>query len=107
MQKHNAIGKYTCDTCPFWHNPQGLPIGLCLREPPKPLMIGMAPSSPLARPGPGMDIQPVIRGYFPTCGAKDGCGQHPRRFNGGVMAPRREEEAELAELQIPQRPEPT
>jgi hypothetical protein len=83
MRKHDAIGRYTCDTCPHWHNPQGLPIGLCLRDPPVPVMVGMAPASPLAKPGPGMDIQPVIRGYFPTVGAKDGCGQHPYRVNAG------------------------
>jgi len=80
MTKRDAIGEHTCDTCPFWHNPLGSDIGLCIRQP-YPFQVGVAPVSPIANPTKPGQVVPVIKGLFMMMGAKEGCGQHPHRLS--------------------------
>jgi hypothetical protein len=73
----NAIRNRTCGTCQFFHCPHEAAVGFCIYYPPTPFIVGMQPSSPLVDPRkPGAEMAHVVRGYFPTVGKEDGCGQH-------------------------------
>ena len=39
--KHDAIGERRCGHCRFWHNPEGEPMGLCIKEAPTPLLVAL------------------------------------------------------------------
>jgi hypothetical protein len=82
MRKHDAIGTNTCDSCQFWHNPEGQPVGLCIRNPPVPIIVGMQPMPQPAivnpkNPPPQMAM-PIVLGFHPPREAKQGCGEHLR-----------------------------
>jgi hypothetical protein len=76
-QMKDAIGMNKCESCRFWHNPSKHPVGVCIRNPPTPFVLGMAPVSALVDPKrPGAEMQPIIRSYFPVIAGHEGCGQH-------------------------------
>jgi hypothetical protein len=73
----DAIGMNKCETCRFWHNPTNGQIGACIKNPPTPFILGMAPASALVDPTKaGAQMQPIVRAYFPLIAGFEGCGQH-------------------------------
>lgn len=76
----DAIGNCQCKTCPYFHQVQKGPVGVCIKEPPKPFIIGMVPGGgPLVDPSKPQQMQPIIHGYFSPVSENDGCGAHPDR----------------------------
>lgn len=81
VPKRDAFAGRTCDTCDYWHNPNGEPVGLCVRFPPSTHIVGMMPVAPpaivnpLKGPPPQMAV-PIPMGFYPPREPKMGCGEH-------------------------------
>lgn len=80
IPKRDAIIGRTCGTCSFWHNPDGMPQGLCVRNPPAPTVVGMMPVPQPAivnpkSPPPQM-ATPIVLGFHPPREPNQGCGEH-------------------------------
>jgi hypothetical protein len=80
--KRNAVGIDTCDACRFWHNPEGHPMGLCIKEPPTPICVAMQQMPAPAIVDPKKAIQPmampIVMGFHPPREPKQGCGAFER-----------------------------
>jgi hypothetical protein len=74
--KRNAI-VHSCNNCRYFHNPEGLELGACIRLPPTPFIVGIGtPSAVIAKLGNRPEnVAPVVRGYFPILFRNDGCGE--------------------------------
>ena len=81
--KRDAIGEHKCATCPFWHNPKGLKIGLCIAEAPQVIYLGMMPVAPsaLVKPDRPPEMLPRTLSAVPETSGDFGCARHPSRFN--------------------------
>lgn len=80
----DAIKNCTCDCCPYWHNPLAQPVGVCIYNPPVPIMVGLQQLPPAAIVDPKQPqmamAMPIVQPHFPLRGPKDGCGRHPKRY---------------------------
>lgn len=70
--------KHKCRTCPFFHQPQEGPNGVCVLYPPPPLFMGMhpVPTAVIDMKKPPA-IMPLIQGSYPRMNENEGCWQHP------------------------------
>lgn len=62
-----------CGNCAFFRLVQD-PLGLCHRNPPIPVMVGMVASSIQGKPP-----QPMVQGHWPQTAAAQWCGEWDRR----------------------------
>lgn len=67
-----------CGTCRFWMSPDQKG-GICRRNPPTPILLGLAPASPIANPGKQQQGVPVTQAFFPQMSARGWCGEHQTR----------------------------
>jgi hypothetical protein len=83
--KHDAVGERKCGACRFWHNPDGEPMGLCIKEPPTPIMVGHQPikGPSIMDPNAPQMVQamPIVLGFHPPRTADMGCSRFERRLN--------------------------
>ena len=84
MAEHQNVGKKRfCTTCEHAHfpNPQKGAMGMCLLEPPRPWLIGMAPSALQVKPDVASST-PIVRAFYPTIGDSDTCSRWSMRTDG-------------------------
>lgn len=73
----DAIGVNTCKTCRFFHQPNDGQVGVCIKRPPTPFIVGMTQSSPpVIAPDRPPQVQPVVHAFFPVVSVRDGCAEH-------------------------------
>jgi len=73
----DAIGIHQCKSCKFFHTPGTMKeVGVCVRFPPTPFIMGMAPASPLVDPTKPQQARPIIHAYYPMVEEASGCGEH-------------------------------
>jgi hypothetical protein len=84
--KHDAIGERRCGHCRFWHNPDGEPMGICIKETPTPLLVGHQPiAAPVIMdPKAAAQMQsaiPIVLGFHPPRTPEQGCSKFERRLS--------------------------
>ena len=76
-----------CPKCDHYHHVPNMNVpgctGMCLKDPPKVFVIGMAPSAASVIKGdPQSELVPVLRSYYPPVGPMETCGQWTPRIMG-------------------------
>lgn len=75
----DALGTKRCATCCAYNQPVKDRMGICVRNPPTPLFMGMMPQAPpvIANPTktPQQVLMPMVQTAYPECHPDSGCHQ--------------------------------
>jgi hypothetical protein len=86
IDHRNIAKKKNCPKCDHFHGVAASNVpgasGMCLKDPPKVFVVGMAPSASSVIKGENPDLVPILRAFYPPVGPSETCSQWTPRAEG-------------------------
>jgi hypothetical protein len=82
----NITKKKFCPKCDHFHGVEQSNVpgatGMCLKDPPRVFIVGMAPTAASVIKGENPEMTPILRSYYPPVGPGETCAQWTPRAEG-------------------------
>jgi len=72
----DALGPMRCVSCACFHQPDRRHPGVCVLNPPVPMVAGVSPQSNVLDPKAQVRLAPVVQSFYPPVQPDHGCHQH-------------------------------